>query len=134
MRRSALPLSFLAFLLCVAFSVVAGLLILNGSNDQRHHVTVLGRRVALTATQAQGHRVFALRCGACHQLSASRTIGAVGPNLDAVHPSYNEVLSAIQNGRQGSYGEMPADLVTGKSLYAVAAYVSHVANPHAYHP
>lgn len=135
MRRSlALPISFLAFTLCAAFSVVAGLLILHGSDDQRHHVTVAGHRIQLTASESLGHEVFAQRCGACHQLAASHTYGAVGPNLDYVQPSVTQVRNTVTNGLVGAYGVMPAGLVSGPQLNAVANYVSHVANRKNYNP
>jgi cytochrome c553 len=134
MRRIPVSLPLVALLLCIAFSVVAGLLVLHGSDDQRHHVTVLGRRVELTASQSLGHQVFADHCAACHQLAASHSVGNTGPNLDAVHPSYAKVLSVVQNGMNGPTGDMPNGLATGPDLYAVARYVSRVANPAAYHP
>ena len=134
MRRNNLPIPAVAFVLCIAFAVVAGMLILHGSDDQAKHVTVLGRRVALTKTQTLGHQVFSEHCAACHQLAASRSIGEVGPDLDAAHPSDADVLRYVENGGVGSYGDMPSGLATGPDLYAVANYVSHVANPSAYHP
>jgi cytochrome c5 len=134
MRRNNLPIPAVAFVLCMAFAIVAGLLILHGSDDQANHATVLGRRVALTKSQTLGHQVFAEHCAACHQLAASRSIGEVGPNLDAVHPSDAQVLRYVKNGAVGPYGAMDGGLATGPDLYAVASYVSHVANPSAYHP
>ena len=128
MRRSSLPLTFLAFFVCVAFSVVAGFLILHGSDDQSNHVTVLGKRVALTKQESRGHEVFAEHCAACHQLAASHSIGAIGPDLDYVQPTYSQVLTIVENGQVGAYGDMPAGLATGPDLYAVAHYVSRVAN------
>ncbi len=134
MRRSAFNLPFVALLATIAFSVVAGLLVLHGSDDQRHHVTVLGKRVELTASQSLGHAVFAEHCASCHQLAASHSIGNTGPDLDAVHPSYSKVLSVVQNGVSGPNGDMANGLATGPDLYAVARYVSRVANPRAYQP
>ena len=134
MRRNNLPIPAVAFVLCMAFAIVAGLLILHGSDDQAKHVTVLGKRVALTKTQTLGHLVFSEHCASCHELAASRSIGQVGPDLDATHPSDAVVLHDVQSGELGSYGDMPSGLATGPDLYAVASYVSHVANPSAYHP
>lgn len=133
MRRISFNLPFVALLLCAAFAIVAGLLVLHGSDDQRHHVTVLGKRVQLTAEQSLGHQVFAVHCAACHQLAASHSIGVTGPNLDAMQPSYSKVLSVVQNGVNGPNGDMPSGLASGPDLYAVAQYVSHVANRAAYH-
>jgi hypothetical protein len=106
MRRNNLPIPAVAFVLCMAFAIVAGLLILHGSDDQANHATVLGRRVALTKSQTLGHQVFAEHCAACHQLAASRSIGEVGPNLDAVHPSDAQVLRYVKNGAVGPYGSV----------------------------
>jgi cytochrome c5 len=135
MRRSlSTPAAALTFAICVAFSVVAGLLVLHGSDDQRHHVTVLGQRVQLTADQSFGHQVFAQHCAVCHMLAASNSVGGTGPDLDAVHPSMSMIEQTVQNGKTGAKGTMPAGLATGPELDAVAAYVSHVANPNAYKP
>lgn len=129
-----MPVAFIAFALCVAFAIVAGLLVLHGSDDQSHHVTVLGKRVALTKQESLGHEVFAVHCSACHQLAASNSIGNVGPDLDYVQPTAAQVRSVVQNGSVGSYGAMPAGLATGPDLEAVASYVSRVANRQAFHP
>jgi cytochrome c5 len=135
MRRSlSTPLAAFALAICVAFSVVAGLLILHGSDDQRHHVTVLGQRIQLTASESLGHVVFAQHCSACHQLAASNSIGTVGPNLDYVQPNAAQVEKIVQSGDVGAYGVMPAGLATGPDLDAVAQYVSHVASRKAYTP
>ena len=134
MRRTSLPVAFLAFFLCVAFSVVAGLLILHGSDDQRHHVTVLGKRIQLTANESFGHEVFATHCAVCHTLAASNSVGATGPNLDSLHPSKKVIKVIVPVGVTGPAGTMPAGLVAGPELSAVADYVSHVANPKAGKP
>jgi mono/diheme cytochrome c family protein len=134
MRRNNLPIPAVAFLLCFVFAIVAGLLILHGSDDQANHVTVLGKRVALTKSQTVGHEIFSEHCASCPELGASRSIGQVGPNLDATHPSDAVVLHYVRYGGLGSYGDMPSGLATGPDLYAVASYVSHVANVSAYHP
>jgi len=134
MRRISFNLPFLALLLCAAFSIVAGLLILHGSDDQSHHVTVLGKRIELTASQSLGHEVFAQHCASCHMLAASHSVGNTGPDLDYAHPSYSKVLSVVNNGMTGATGDMPSNLASGPDLYAVARYVSRVANPSAYRP
>lgn len=129
-----MPVAFTAFVLCVAFAIVAGLLVLHGSDDQSHHVTVLGKRVALTKQESLGHEVFAVHCAACHQLAASHSIGNVGPDLDYVQPTAAQVRNVVQNGSVGSYGDMPSGLATGPDLEAVASYVSRVADRQAFHP
>ena len=134
MRRLSFNLPFVALLLCIAFAVVAGVLVLHGSDDQRHHVTVLGKRIELTASQSLGHEVFAVHCAACHQLAASHSVGNTGPDLDSVTPSYSKTLSVVENGMNGPTGDMPGGLATGPDLYAVARYVSRVATHAAYRP
>lgn len=135
MRRSlSTPIAAFVFLFCVAFSVVGGLLVLHGSDDQANHVTIDGTRVALTKQEALGHEVFAEHCSTCHQLAASNSIGQAGPNLDYVSPTISQVENVIDNGKVGAYGEMPADLATGPDIAAVAAYVHKVANRKYYTP
>jgi hypothetical protein len=119
MRRFSFNLPFVAMTLCMALSVIAGLLILHGSDDQSRHVTVLGKRVELTASQTR---------------AASHSVGVTGPNLDALQPSYSKVLNAVKNGVNGPDGDMPNGMASGPDLYAVAQYVSRVANRGAYHP
>jgi hypothetical protein len=135
MRRSlSTPAAALVFAICVAFSVVTGLLVLHGSDDQRHHVTVLGQRIQLTANESFGHQVFAQHCAVCHTLAASNSIGATGPDLDGLHPSMALIKAIVPSGVTGPAGTMPTGLVAGPELNAVADYVSHVANPKAYKP
>ena len=134
MRRISMPVAFIAFIVTVAFSVVAGLLVLHGSDDQRHHVQVLGQRMKLTASESIGHQVFAQHCAVCHQLAASNSVGAVGPNLDYVHPTVDQVEKIIENGQVGAYGVMPAQLATGPDISAVAQYVAAVSRRQAYTP
>ncbi len=80
---------------------------------------------AATANAA-GKQIFTQSCGTCHTLSDAGTSGRVGPVLDDVKPSEQEVMSAIEKGGLGS-GSMPANIVTGKDAEDVAAYVSSVA-------
>ncbi len=132
-RPKSLPLPFIAFALCVAFGIVAGALVLHGSDDQGKHVTVLGKRIELTASQQLGHQVFAEHCASCHTLAASHSVGVTGPDLDSIHPSDQLVQSIVTSGLVAQ-GVMPSGLATGPQLAAVASYVSRVANPKAYHP
>ena len=75
---------------------------------------------------AAGEAVFASAgCGGCHTLAAAGAAGNVGPNLDELKPSYDQVLAIVTNGR----GAMPA--FTGQlseaDIQNVAAYVSESA-------
>ncbi len=82
-------------------------------------------------TEAQGDPVagkaiFAAQpCGGCHTLADARTAGTVGPNLDAVKPSYDKVVDRVTNGKS----PMPSfkGILTEHQIQDVAAYVSSVA-------
>src|SRR5438067_5493480 len=53
-------------------------------------------------TNASGAKVFAsARCGGCHTLSAAKSNGQTGPNLDAAKPSYDAVVRQGSNGGGG---------------------------------
>lgn len=75
---------------------------------------------------ASGAMVFAQAgCGGCHTLAAAGSNGQVGPNLDDLKPSVDEVESQVRNGGGG----MPAfegDL-SDAEIQAVAQYVAESA-------
>lgn len=94
----------------------------------------------LTPSEKRGRQHFGERCNQCHTLSASQTIGRVGPNLDDVvgplsgadpKQTYENkrkfVLDAILMGRARGKGTMPARLLEGMQAEDVAAYVARVA-------
>ena len=73
-----------------------------------------------------GAQVFATAgCGGCHTLAAAGAAGTVGPNLDALRPSLNQVIAMVTAGG----GVMPAfgGRLTSTQIRDVAAYVSSVA-------
>ena len=71
--------------------------------------------------QASGaQQAFSASCGGCHTLSAAGTQGQVGPNLDDLGPSEDQVRAAIQQGP----GVMPENLLEGAQADAVAKYVA----------
>jgi len=100
---------------------------------------------------ARGEALFKEKCGGCHTLAAAGTAGVIGPNLDDAFASdraqgFDE--SSIQQvvagqirepsltGRVDENGQpitstgspaMPADIVTGDDVDAIAAYVASVA-------
>jgi mono/diheme cytochrome c family protein len=78
----------------------------------------------LTAAEKHGRELFGQRCANCHTLKASKSVAAVGPNLDTLRPPKNLVLNAIHNGRARGNGQMASDLVEGKDADDVAAYVA----------
>ena len=63
-------------------------------------------------------------CSGCHTLADAGSTGTIGPNLDAVKPSYDKVVSQVTNGG----GVMPpfGDKLTDEQIQDVAAYVSSV--------
>jgi cbb3-type cytochrome c oxidase subunit III len=99
---------------------------------------------------ARGEQLFKEQCGSCHTLAAAGTAGIIGPNLDDAFAANREqgfeessiqqvVAGQIRYPVQGevnangqyvtSTGDpaMPADLVEGDDVDAVAAYVASVA-------
>jgi cytochrome c553 len=61
-------------------------------------------------------------CSGCHTLADAGSTGTIGPNLDAVKPSYGKVVSQVTNGGGG----MPpfGDSLSEEQIQDVAAYVS----------
>jgi cytochrome c6 len=61
-------------------------------------------------------------CSSCHTLSDAGSTGTIGPNLDAVKPTYDKVVAQVTNGGGG----MPAfgDSLSEQQIQDVAAYVS----------
>ena len=74
-----------------------------------------------TSEQASGaQETFATTCGGCHVLKAADTNGQVGPNLDEVKPTADEVKDAIERGPS----VMPENLLKGAEADEVAQYVA----------
>ena len=72
---------------------------------------------------ALGEKVFAdAGCGGCHTMSAARSSGTVGPDLDGLKPDAGRVARQVELGGRG----MPAfgDKLTDNQIQAVAAYVA----------
>jgi mono/diheme cytochrome c family protein len=76
----------------------------------------------LSQAQLRGRDLFVENCGSCHTLDAAGTVGQIGPDLDDISISEEDVLRAIMIGGRGS-GNMPQNLVTGKDAQDVAAFV-----------
>ena len=70
-----------------------------------------------------GRDIFVRTCGGCHTLGDAGTSGQVGPSLDEVAPSEEQVLSAIESGP----GQMPENLLQGEEAQQVADYVASAA-------
>jgi mono/diheme cytochrome c family protein len=67
--------------------------------------------------------LFSDTCASCHTLADADASGTVGPNLDDLKPTEQQVADQIQNGGGG----MPPGLLTGADADAVAAYVAAAA-------
>jgi mono/diheme cytochrome c family protein len=83
-----------------------------------------------------GARVFVDRCSGCHTLSVVGTEGSTadignsertdGPNFNVRAEKANQILYAVRNG--GFSGAiMPENIVTGKDLQDVAAFLAKYA-------
>lgn len=85
-----------------------------GANEEVLHD--LGKQVFTTEAQPQ--------CGLCHTLADAGTSGAIGPKLDELKPTEQQVRAAVSSG----IGVMPAyETLTQEQIDAVAHYVSTVA-------
>src|SRR5437762_13547721 len=74
-------------------------------------------------TNASGAKVFdSARCSSCHTLSAAKSNGQTGPNLDAAKPSYDAVVRQVSNGGGGMPG-FSGRLSTGQ-IRDVASFVA----------
>jgi mono/diheme cytochrome c family protein len=85
------------------------------------------------ASLITGKQQFVAKCGACHTLARASTKGVIGPNLDAAfHQGLSEgygrdtVRGIVEEQIKipNPEGAMPKDLVKGKAVQNVAAYVS----------
>jgi sulfite dehydrogenase len=72
-------------------------------------------------TTAVGREVFVANCGTCHTLSDAGTTGAIGPSLDEIDLSTDEIEAQVRAGGGG----MPAfeDTLSDQEIQEVAAYV-----------
>jgi mono/diheme cytochrome c family protein len=76
-----------------------------------------------TGDAAKGEEVFASAgCGGCHTFEAAGSSGSVGPNLDELAPSFDQVVEQVTNGG----GAMPAFAgeLSEQEIRDVATYVS----------
>lgn len=75
-----------------------------------------------TGTTPQGREIFLANCATCHTLSDAGSSGTVGPNLDEIDLSTEQVADQVENGGGG----MPAfgDTLSDEEIDQVAAYVA----------
>jgi len=103
--------------------------------NAEHKASVASGGVVLSAEQQRGRILFARSCAVCHTLSATRSVGRTGPNLDVrvgvdiATPAGRRALveGAIAEGRARGLGQMPALLYQGKEAQDVASFVAAVA-------
>ncbi|NWO04812.1 MAG: cytochrome c [Alteromonadaceae bacterium] len=80
----------------------------------------------------QGKQVFTQvaqpSCTICHTLSDAGSAGTIGPNLDELKPSRQQVINAVTSG----VGVMPAfgGSLSEDQIQAVAHYVAEVTGAH----
>lgn len=122
-RRTAMVV-FVVFY--VALGIAVPTLILVGNHDSAD-AHVGGSTIGLTKQEEDGRAIFGERCASCHTLAAARADGKVGPNLDTLMPPKGLVEDAVERGRQRGSGTMPAGIVQGEDVAAVAAFVAAVA-------
>jgi mono/diheme cytochrome c family protein len=84
---------------------------------------------AFTTSQSENagkpaDEIFADACGTCHTLRAAHGKGVVGPDLDTLALTAQEVRAQIANGSVS--GAMPANLLVGEQADRVARYVARV--------
>lgn len=81
------------------------------------------------AVLEQGRAIFTAeavpQCGICHTLADAGTTGEIGPNLDELTLTADQVQLAVE----GGVGVMPAygDLLTEEEIDVLATYVAAVA-------
>lgn len=81
---------------------------------------------SLSAEAATGRDIFLNQvqpaCGVCHTLADAGTTGAIGPNLDSLSPSQEQVMRAVRQG----VGAMPAfgAQLNETELRALSVYIA----------
>jgi mono/diheme cytochrome c family protein len=131
--RAGQRLVTLGIVLLFAFGLLVPALVLAFNGDNKASVAVGG--LHLNAQQQRGRDLFARSCAVCHTLSAVKSVGRIGPNLDVrvgddiATPAGRKalVLSAISEGRARGLGQMPAQLYQGREAEEVAEFVAAVA-------
>ncbi|MFI4985680.1 MAG: c-type cytochrome [Solirubrobacterales bacterium] len=119
--------------LLFAFGLIVPALVLAFNGANKASVGVGG--LHLNAQQQRGRDLFARSCAVCHTLTAVKSVGRIGPNLDVrvgddIATAAGRkalVLSAISEGRARGLGQMPAQLYQGREAEEVAEFVAVVA-------
>jgi mono/diheme cytochrome c family protein len=123
----------LGVVLLFVFGLVVPALVLAFNGENKASVAVGG--LHLNAQEQRGRDLFARSCAVCHTLSAVKSVGRIGPNLDvrvgvdiATAAGRKALVSnAIAEGRARGLGQMPAQLYQGREAEEVAEFVAAVA-------
>jgi mono/diheme cytochrome c family protein len=116
-----------------AFGLIVPALVL--AHNANHKASEAVGGVHLTAEEVKGRELFSSTCTVCHTLSAVKSVGRIGPDLDVrvgddISTTAGRkalVENAIEEGRARGLGQMPAMLYQGKEAKEVAAFVAAVA-------
>jgi cytochrome c553 len=85
-----------------------------------------------------GGKVFASAgCGGCHTLSAAKSNGQIGPNLDQAKPSYDAVVRQVSNGGGGMpsfSGRLSTGQIRDVASFVAASTKNNSAALTAFHP
>jgi mono/diheme cytochrome c family protein len=136
-HRSGRAALYVAIVASFGFGLVVPALVLAFNGE--HKASVGPGGVHLTPAQQKGRRLFAETCAFCHTLGGANAAGRTGPNLDELIPQASSgiakngeafVLSSIESGFAGHYGQMPAGLFQGREAQDVASFVAAVAGQH----
>lgn len=127
-RRSRRTATIFFAVFYVAIGVAVPILILVGNHDSAA-AHAGGTTISLTKQEQHGRAVFVRNCAVCHTLAAANANGKVGPNFDAVATALSRgfVATTVQDGLDGPGGTMPAGIVQGSDVAAVAAFVAATA-------
>jgi mono/diheme cytochrome c family protein len=126
-------LTTLGVVVLFAFGLAVPTIVLFFNGEHKASAAIGG--VHLDHNEVKGRELFARSCGVCHTLAATKSVGAIGPNLD-IHigkelktPAARRalVLNAIEYGRAEGRGQMPALLYEGKEAEDIADFVAAVA-------
>jgi mono/diheme cytochrome c family protein len=117
--------------LCSALSVgLASLLVLAGCASSHSAARSGDRAGAVHQGQSQGAELFhSVGCAGCHTLAAADSHGIVGPNLDALNPTFATVVRQVTNGGNG----MPSfrGRLKPSAVRAIAQFVATASDPSA---
>jgi len=120
----------LGVVLLIVFGLAVPGVVLAFNGDNKASVGPGGTH--LTASQQKGRVLFAETCAYCHTLKSANAVGRTGPDLDVlvVHSGSKAaereafVLSAMESGFAGHYGQMPKAIYSGREAKEVAEFVA----------